>query len=207
MHWKITGRLRPFERRSRPARMAVLVRVHLAADYCGLAKALGVNGNLPEALEASQKATKILEQMVQSDRNNATLQEYLGEAYSITAVNLRKQGELDQSLDYYTQARDIFVKLARTDSTNALARDNAALVQTEVGDIVLQKGQFTSSIAQIRDTIASFEKIEHKSRYEFVGLANAYAALGRAFFSLAGQSAPRNKSKLLRESQSNYRRA
>ena len=189
------------------ANASALVRVHLAADYSGLSKALGVNGNLPEALDASHKSRKILEQMVRSDPTNATLQEYLGEAYSITAANLQKQGELDQSLEYYTQARDIFVKLARTDSANALARDNAALVQTEVGDILLKKGQFTSSIAQIRDTIASFEKIEHKSRYELVGLANAYAGLGGTFFSLAGHSAPRNQSKLLRESQSCYRKS
>ena len=50
-------------------------------------------------------------------------------------------------------------------------------------------------------------KIEHKNRYEFVGLANAYAELGGAFFSLAGQSAPRNQSKLLRESQSYYKKS
>ena len=166
-----------------------------------------MTGDLPRAIEASQKSKEILEQLVRSVPNNATLQEYLGEAYAMMADIFVKQGELELSIDYYTQAREVFVGLASTEPTNSLARDNAALMELSVGDVLLRKGKIGPSIPGIRDAIAAFEKVERRNRYEIAGQATAYASLGRAFFSLAGRSAPGSRPRLLRESRSWYEKS
>ena len=154
------------------------------------------------AAEASQKATEILEQLTRSDLNNATLQEYLGEAYGVMAAIFLRRGNVDQSLDYFTKAREVFARLSRTDPTNSLARDNAALMEIRVGYALLLKGRMDQATPQIRDAIHVLESLQRKNRFESAGLASAYAALGRAFFGLAGQGSPRNKTRLLRASQS-----
>jgi eukaryotic-like serine/threonine-protein kinase len=184
-----------------------LVRRHLAADYICLARALTATGDLSHASEVSQKGKEILEQLAQSDLNNATLREYLGEAYGVVAAIFLRQSELDQSFDYYTKAHEVFFKLSRADPTNSMARDNAALTEIDLGDVLLRQGKVGQSMAQIRDAISAFEKIEHKNRYQVAGQANAYASLARAFFSLAGQSAPRSRVELLRESRSWYEKS
>jgi eukaryotic-like serine/threonine-protein kinase len=184
-----------------------LVRTHLAADYVCLGRALGATGDLVHAADASQKGTEILEQLARSDQNNATLQEYLGEAYAAIATLFMRRGDLDQSLDYFTKAREVFSKLNEADPTNALAHDNAVLMEIGIGDALLGQGKASQSMVLMRHAISDFEKIEHKNRYQIAGQAAAYASLGRAFFSLAGQSVPRRKVALLRESRSWYEKS
>ncbi len=184
-----------------------LVRTHMAGDYMCLGRALAATGDLPRASEVSQKGKEILEQLTRSDPNNATLQEFLGEAYSMTAAIFLKQGEVEESFDYFTKAHEVFAKLSSADPTNSLARDNAALMEINLGDVLLRKGKTVPSMAQNRDAIAAFEKIEHKNRYEIAGQADAYASLGKALCTLAGQSNTRNKARLLRESQSWYEKS
>jgi eukaryotic-like serine/threonine-protein kinase len=192
---------------AKDASASPLVRSHLAADYMCLGRALAAIGNLSRASEISQKGKEILEQLARSDPNNATLQEYLGEAYAVIATIFLKQGEVERSSDYFVKARDVFAKLSSADPTNSMARDNAALMEISMGDVLLRQGKASRSMVQLRDAISTFEKIEPKNRYEIAGQASAYASLGRAFFSLAGQGAPRNKATLLRESQSWYKKS
>ncbi len=181
-----------------------LVRTHLAGDYICLGRALAATGDLSHASEVSQKGKEVLEQLARSDLNNATLQEYLAEAYSVVAAIFSRRGELEQSIDSFIKAREGFTKLSSADPTNSMARDNAALMEIGLGDVLMRQGKVSQSMAQIRDAMTTFEKIEPKNRYEIAGQASAYASLGRAFFSLAGQSAHRSKARLLRESQSWY---
>jgi tetratricopeptide (TPR) repeat protein len=172
-----------------------------------LGRALSATGDLPSASEVSQKGKEILEQLARTDPNNATLQEYLGEAYSMIAGIFLKQGEVEESFDYFTKAHAVFAKLSSADPTNSLARDNVALMEINLGDVLLRKGKIGPSMEQDRAAIAIFEKVEPKNRYEVAGQADAYASLGRALFSLAGQSGTRNKAPLLRQSQSWYEKS
>jgi len=128
----------------------------------------------------------------------------LAEAFSVVAAIFSRRGELEQSIDSFIKAREGFTKLSSADPTNSMARDNAALMEIGLGDVLLRQGKVSQSMAQIRDAMTTFEKIESKNRYEIAGQASAYASLGRAFFSLAGQSAHRSKARRLRESQSWY---
>jgi len=189
------------------ANASPLVRTHLAGDYVCLGRALGATGDLAHASEASKKGTEILEQLARSDLNNATLQEYLGEAYAVLAAISMRRGEHEQSLDYFTKAREVFSGLSQADSSNVMARDNVALVDISIANVLLQEGKIGQSMAQIRNAIPTFEKIVHKNRYQIAGQAAAYAALGRAYFSLASRSTPRRKAGLLRESHSWYEKS
>ncbi len=184
-----------------------LIRSHMAADYMCLGRALAGFGDLSQASEVSQKGKEILEQLARSDPNNATLQEYLGEAYDVIAAIFQKQGKYEQSLDFFTKGREVFAKLSSVDPTNSMARDNVALTEISMGDVLLGQGKIGQSMARIRAAISTFEKNEHKNRYQIAGQANAYASLARAFSSLAAQSSARRKAGLLRESQSWYEKS
>ncbi len=184
-----------------------LIRTHLAADYVCLGRALAATGDLSSALEVSQKGKEILEQLARSDLNNATLQEYLGEASSVVAAICLRRGELERSLDSFLKAREVFAKLSDTDATNSMARDNAALMEISAGDVLLRLGKASQSMAFFRNAMATFEKGEHKNRYESAGQANAYASMGDALYTLAGQSALRNRDGMLRESRSWYEKS
>ena len=184
-----------------------LVRTHLAGDYVCLGRALGRTGDFVHAVEASQKGTEILEQLTRSDLNNATLQEYLGEAYAEVAAIFMRRGDLEQALNYFTKTREVFSNLNKAEPTNAIARDNSVLMQIGIGDALLDEGKTTQSIVQIRNAVSDFERVEHKNRYQIAGQATAYASLGRAFFGLASQSAPRRKVELLHESHSWYEKS
>jgi hypothetical protein len=100
-----------------------------------------------------------------------------------------------------------FAELASTDPTNSTARDNAAFEEISIGRALLRKGMVGPSISRIRDGIGTFEKIEHRNRYQIAGQATAYALLGRVFFGLAGPSVPGSRPRLLRESRSWYEKS
>lgn len=162
-----------------------VIRTHLAADYAGLARAMSATGDLSDALDYSKKATEILEQLSSSDPNNATLQEYLGEADDRVASILLKLHQFGPSLGYYNKSLNVFVKLSSADPANSLARDNAGLAEVAIGDVLIQQKQIDAAIPHVRNAIANFESIAHKSSYQVIGQASAYDAMGRALFGLA----------------------
>jgi tetratricopeptide (TPR) repeat protein len=162
-----------------------LIRTHLAADYTGLARAMSATGDLSEALDYSKKAAEILEQLSSSDPNNATLQEYLGEADDRVASILLKLHQFASSLGYYNKSLSVFVKLSRADPANSLARDNAGLAEVAIGDMLIEQKQMGAAIPHVRNAIANFESSAHKTSYEVAGQASAYDAMGKAFFGLA----------------------
>jgi serine/threonine protein kinase len=162
-----------------------VIRTHLAADYAGLARAMSASGDLSDALDYSKKAAEILEQLSSSDPNNATLQEYLGEADDRVASILLKLHQFGPSLGYYNKSLNVFVKLSSADPANSLARDNVGLAEVDIGDALIQQKQIGAAIPHVRYAIANFESIAHKSRYQVIGQASAYDAMGRALFGLA----------------------
>ena len=164
-----------------------VIRTHLAADYAGLAGAMSATGDFSDALDDSKKAAEILEELSSSDPNNATLQEYLGEADDRVASILLKLHQLGPSLAYYNKSLVVFIKLRGADPANSLARDNAGLAEVAIGDVLIQQKQIDAAIPHVHNAIANFESIGHKSSYEVIGQASAYDAMGRALFGLAAR--------------------
>jgi len=162
-----------------------VIRTHLAADYAGLAGAMSATGDFSDALDDSKKASEILEELSSSDPNNATLQEYLGEADDRVASILLKLHQLNPSLAYYNKSLAVFIHLRNADAANSLARDNAGLAEVAIGDVLIQQKQIVAALPHVRNAMATFESIGHKSGYEVIGQASAYDAMGRALFGLA----------------------
>jgi eukaryotic-like serine/threonine-protein kinase len=184
------------------------IRTHLAADYIGLGRAMSATGDLSGALEYSQKGTETLERLSSSDPNNATLQEYLGEADSRVASILLKRHELDQCLSYYNKGLNVFVKLSDADPTNSLARDNVGLIEVDIGDVLIEEKEISAAIPHIRNAIINFENLKQKSRYQVIGQASAYDAMGRALLGLADQDLTvSQKSEHLQRSKSWYEKS
>jgi tetratricopeptide (TPR) repeat protein len=89
------------------------IRTHLVGDYIGLATALRNAGDLNHALDASNKGLQLIEELSRSNPNNATLREYLGESYSLSAPLLERIGNVNLALEYYRNSNRIFASLRR----------------------------------------------------------------------------------------------
>jgi non-specific serine/threonine protein kinase/serine/threonine-protein kinase len=160
-------------------------RKRLNADYLGLATALGNTGDINPALEAGEKGLQNLVQLSHSNPTNATLREYLGEAYNIVAPLLEKKGNLDQALEYYRNANRIFADLRKADPSNSLARANFGFSTLGIAQELLLKHETQPAIAQVRQAIITFEAIESKNRYDTEGQAESYLTFGMAYEALA----------------------
>ena len=178
-------------------------RTHLAADYSGLATALQNIGQIGPAIEAANKGLQITEQLSKSNPTNATLREYLGEAYNLSAPLLKKKGDINLALEYYGNAHNIFASLYNADPSNSLARTNFGFSDLGIAQELLQKHQIQTAFPPIREAIATFEPIKQKTRYDMEGVAQSYETMGLAFAALADRESTKSqKARDLREAQS-----
>jgi serine/threonine protein kinase len=177
-------------------------RTHLAADYSGLATALQNTGQIGPAIEAANKGLQITEQLSKSNPTNATLREYLGEAYNLSAPLLKKKGDINLALEYYGNAHNIFASLYNADPSNSLARTNFGFSDLGIAQELLLKHQIQAAFPPIREAIATYEPIKQKSRYDMEGLAQSYETMGLAFAALADRDSTKSrKARDLREAQ------
>jgi serine/threonine protein kinase/tetratricopeptide (TPR) repeat protein len=176
---------------------------HLAGDYLGLAIALQKTGEVGPALQAANEGLKITEQLSQSNPTNATLREYLGEAYNLSAPLLEKKGDINLALEYNRNAHRIFATLRSADPANSLARANFGFSDLGIAQDLLRKHQVQAAFSPIREAIATFEAIKQKSRYDVEGQAESYENMGLAFAALADrESTNLKKAADLREARS-----
>ena len=146
---------------------------------------------------------QLLEQLSHSNPANATLREYLGEAYQITAQLLQQKGNLDQALAYYRHANRVFAGLIANDRANSLARNNFGSTAVGMARELLLQHEIQSAITQARLAVATLESIEHKNRYDIATQAQSYSALGMAYEAMADrESSPIKKTLRLREARS-----
>jgi len=160
-------------------------RTHLVADYVGLATALRNLGNTSVALGAANKGLDLITSLSDSNPTNATLREFLGETYDLTAPLLEAQGDVNLSLNYFRNANRIFAELRAADPANSLARVNFGSSDVGIARELLLKHEIQPAIPHIQEAIAVFEAIEPKNRYDLEGLAEAYETYGMAFEVLA----------------------
>jgi serine/threonine protein kinase len=164
-----------------------ILSTHLAADYIGLANAEAFTGDLGHAIENGKKAIQSLELLCNADPNNATLREYLGEAYDNYATLQKQNKQFAEALGYAEKSNQLFRRLQLDDPANVLARDNVALTALNVGDILQQQGRAREARPRLREAIAFFESVEKKNRYEVGGLVTSYYAMARACARLSAE--------------------
>ncbi|HEY4978106.1 MAG TPA: tetratricopeptide repeat protein, partial [Candidatus Acidoferrum sp.] len=133
-------------------------------------------------------AVDLLELLCNADPNNATLREYLGEAYDNYATFQKQNKQLTEALGYAEKSNQLFRRLQHDDPANVLARDNAALTALNVGDILQKKGRPREAQPRLREAISFFESVEKKNRYEVGGLVSSYYTMARACASLSAEA-------------------
>ena len=185
-----------------------MARYHLPADYVGLGLMQCRTRDPTSGLQNLSKGLQLLQSMSAADPANATLREYLGEAYQSTASVLEKTGNLELSADYDLKAYHIFASLVSADPTNALARDNFGLAEDAVGHDFVLKGKISEAFPHIRKAISTFESAEPRDRYVLAGEAGSYTAMGTAYVAQSmGDASPMRKVDSLRRAQSWYHKS
>jgi serine/threonine protein kinase/tetratricopeptide (TPR) repeat protein len=187
---------------------ATFFRTHLAGDYYGVGQMLMRTGNLGQAVESSRTGVRILEELSQADSSNATLREFLGESYGGLMQILEQQGDLDEAVNDGRKALAIYSSLVSLDPSNRLAGDNLGFAEANLGEALVAKGNPEEAMKYILKATATFEGIDHKSRYVVAGQAQSYLSRGTAVMSLANRT-PSTSKKLdqLREARSWYQRS
>ena len=164
------------------------LRVHLAADYGGVAKCLAGNHDLTHAIEMQSKANVILAETSKSDPDNATLSEFLGESLNLLADFSMENGDPGSALNTFRQAHQIFQELLTADPKNTLAKANVGFSNSGIGASLLKLHKPDEAIQTLRASIATFEEMSPKiggNRYPRTGLASSYLTLGYAYQALA----------------------
>ena len=179
------------------------LRTHLAGDYIGLATALSGLSDPKGASDASKKGLNLLLDLSRSDPNNATLREYLAEAYDLSAHVLDASGDTAHALRNYRAGNSIFAELYAADHANALARNNLGFSTLGIARDLLSQSSVSQAISTAHQAVAIFGPADHKSRYDVDGLAESYRVLGLAYETLADQSSSKpTKLRNLREAKS-----
>jgi non-specific serine/threonine protein kinase/serine/threonine-protein kinase len=175
------------------ANSSLPARTHLVGDYIGLATALQNTGEINLALDASTKGLRLIEELSRANPTNATLVEYVGEVYSLSAPLLEKAGNVNLALQYYGNSRRIFAGLWAADPANSLARGNLGFSDLGIAQELELKHNVQPALPRIREAIKTFEGIEHKNRYDIEGQAQSYEALAIAYEALANQESSSSK--------------
>ena len=165
-----------------------LFRTHLAADYIGLATASRGISDSASALDASQKGIDILLILSHADPDNATLREYLAEAYNLSAPLLDQKGDNARALQYYRSANSIFAALHAADPANALARVNTGYSDLGIARELLAGHDVGSAMEKTREALTFFEPVDKPSRYDMDGQAECNEVLALAYDKLADQA-------------------
>jgi tetratricopeptide (TPR) repeat protein len=116
-----------------------------------------------------------------ADPTNATLREFLAEAYNNSAPLLERKGDVDRALDYYRKSNGIFSGLSKEDPANSLARQNTGFSDLGVARELALKHDVPPALAKANEALAIFEHLERKNRYDIEGQAESYAMLGMAY--------------------------
>ncbi len=164
------------------------LRVHLAADYGGIAQCLDRKHDFPHSIEIQSKATGILADVAKSNPDSATLSEYLGEATNRLATYRDENGDHVAAFDSYRQAHKIFADLLAADPKNSLAKSNFGFSNIGIAHCLLLLGKPAAAVKIFRESISTFEEMSPSTsgnRYIRTGLASAYSNLADAYSALA----------------------
>jgi len=160
----------------------VSLRTHLAADFCGIAKAKFEGGDSVRAIQMQNKGVEILRQVSGENPNSAALREFLGEAIDRLGGFYESPGTAGKALDYFRQSHEIFASLLTADPRNSLAKSNFGFSENGIARALLASGNVGSAQNAFRKALENFEDMSpstSKNRYVRTGLAESYFGLGR----------------------------
>jgi len=165
------------------------LKTHLAGDFAGMALSLRRKGDLAQAIPLQTKAVQILEGVSRANPNVAPLREYLGEAVLRLAGFQKDQGDGAGALERHRRGHQIFQELVAADPKDSLARANVGFASVGMGNSLVMSGQPDDAVPVLQAAVTSFQAMSPESagnRYVRTGLASAYAGLGEAYRTWAG---------------------
>jgi len=165
------------------------LKTHLAGDFAGMALSLRRKGDLAQAIPLQTKAVQILEGVSRANPNVAPLREYLGEAVLRLAGFQKDQGDGAGALETHRRGHQIFQELVAADPKDSLARANVGFASVGMGNSLVMSGQPDDAVPVLQAAVTSFQAMSPESagnRYVRTGLASAYAGLGEAYRTWAG---------------------
>jgi tetratricopeptide (TPR) repeat protein len=129
------------------------------------------------------RAVAILDDVVRSNPESATLSEYLGEGLNRLATYRNEQGDTAAALDTYRKAHGIFAELMKADPKNRLAKSNFGFSNDGIASSLMALGRPAEAAKLFQESISTFEDMSPRTegnRYPRSGLAEAYSGLGDA---------------------------
>lgn len=192
------------------ARQALLLKMHMAGDYEGIAEEMMSTDQLDGAIKMQAQAVEILEELSEANPNSSSLSHFLGNSYDLMGTIWEKQGSPSRAVEYHKRANIVFSRLMASDPQNDLARKNFAFTDESLGESLIATGNVTEGLRRIREGLAIFEAMAEKGekdRYVSSGLAESYFALGMAYSSLATSAPGVQKEKNWYEARSWYRKS
>jgi serine/threonine protein kinase/tetratricopeptide (TPR) repeat protein len=160
-------------------------RTHLVGDYLGIAKMLAQTGHVDEAVPMSAKALNSMKEISEANPNNATLREYMAEAYNISGDLLEEKGDLAGALEDDIEANRIFRELMSVDPSNQLAAESFVFSDLSIGEVLIRQGKTAEGLKNIREALATRAPGNSKSLWDATGLSASYSGLGMAYVALA----------------------
>jgi serine/threonine protein kinase len=161
----------------------------LAGSYGYLAGVESLQGNQDEAIQLTSKAREILERLVATHPNNATIRGFLLQTNYWTGYYLEKKGMPAQAVAYYKIALAGHKELAAEDPKNTLALRNLGNCYESLGIALAESGNPSAGIRSAEKGDAILEALSSKDtsddQFKLEDVARSRAALGEAYARLA----------------------
>lgn len=77
---------------------ALLLKMHMAGDYAGLAEAMMSTNQLDGAIQMQRQTVQILEELSRANPNSSPLSHFLGNSYDLMGIIWEKQGSQTNAL-------------------------------------------------------------------------------------------------------------
>lgn len=165
-----------------------LLRTHLAADYTGIARVYGGQGQFDAAIEAQQESTALIEELYAADHTNATLRGFLADSYQFAGSDLIGKGNLQKGMQNLRVSRQIYQSLSEVDPSNALVRYRIGYTDLALGDGLLKQKRYPEGVRSFHEALVIFLQLTENNpanNDDRRGVADAYSYIGTAYETLA----------------------
>jgi non-specific serine/threonine protein kinase/serine/threonine-protein kinase len=140
------------------------LRRELAASYSRVGDLLSATGDTRGALEQRRLALGLMETLAASDPDDPSNLRQLGVAYqklgnSLGNPNYPNVGDTAGALVQLERAADVYRRATTLHRANAMFRRNAAVIDSNIADVLLALGRSDEALARQRRALTAFEAL------------------------------------------------
>ena len=160
-----------------------------ASALAGTALTLLSVGDRAGALEAADRARRIMEGLLAKNPHDATLQLDLGVDYQEIGDAKASAGVFDEALAAYEPARALHEALVAGDQANEKAQNNLAIDYGKIGDMLKRDGKLDDALAAYQKDLAIMQTLVDHNKL----VAEYWRDLGIAYEAVGGVLAEQQK--------------